>query len=103
MTGALPVQVPQDVFADLVAIARYVSLGRRAVDHQPGDATYPDSTARFALGALREAGLLPEDTPLLSVTFPESATAQDMQAWREAWDRRGGGPLELHRDGEPAE
>lgn len=53
------VPVPVKVLADLVKIAEYVSLGRRAVDHQPGGAPYPDVTARFALGALSEAGLRP--------------------------------------------
>lgn len=54
--------VPRTVLEQLVSVARYVSLGRRAVDHQPDGAPYPDSMARFALGALHEAGLLgPQD------------------------------------------
>lgn len=51
------VQVPREAFNHLVRVAEYVSLGRRAVDHQPDGAPYPDATARFALGALGEAGL----------------------------------------------
>lgn len=46
--------VPPDAFGQLVRVAAYVSRGRSAVDH-----TYPDGTARYALGALDDAGLLP--------------------------------------------
>lgn len=49
-----PVPVPRDALAMLVAVARHVSLGARAAFVQP----YPDATARFALGALHDAGLL---------------------------------------------
>lgn len=45
---------------DLIAVARYVSLGRGAVGHQPDGSGYPDALARRALGALHDAGLLPE-------------------------------------------
>ncbi len=54
------VLVPADALADLVKVAQYVSRGRRAVDHQPDGTPYPDAVARRALGALDEAGLLPE-------------------------------------------
>lgn len=48
------VPVPRDALAKLVAVAQHVSLGARAAFVQP----YPDATARFALGALDDAGLL---------------------------------------------
>lgn len=51
------VSVPRPVLNDLIKVAAYVSIGRRGVDHQPDGAPYPDSTARFALGALTELGL----------------------------------------------
>lgn len=55
MTGVPDlVPVPRDALAKLVAVARHVSLGARAAFVQP----YPDATARFALGALNDAGLL---------------------------------------------
>jgi hypothetical protein len=53
------VAVPREAFDVLVQVARYVSLGRRAVDHQPDGKPYPDAAARRALGALDDAGLLP--------------------------------------------
>lgn len=51
--------VPAAVLADLVTVARYVSLGRHAVDHQPDGRPYPDAIARRALGALDEAERCP--------------------------------------------
>jgi hypothetical protein len=49
------VTVPREVFDRLVQVAEYVSMGRSyLLDHPP----YPDATARFALGALSEEGLL---------------------------------------------
>lgn len=50
----LDVPVPWHAFDKLLRVAQYVSIGRSAVDVR-----YPDSTARFALGALDDAGLLP--------------------------------------------
>ena len=55
--GEPMVSVPRDALARLVAVARYVSLGRDAVGHQPDGAPYPDSLARRALGALDGAGI----------------------------------------------
>lgn len=57
------VAVPREAFDALVQVATYVSLGRRAVDHQPGGAPYPDAAARRALGMLDDAGLLPATEP----------------------------------------
>ena len=51
------VAVPREAFDALVQVAEYVSYGRRAVDHQPDGAPYPDAAARRALGALGDAGL----------------------------------------------
>lgn len=48
--------VPREVFDQLVKVAEYVSLGE-SMARRPGVA-YPDATARFALGALHELGLL---------------------------------------------
>lgn len=56
------VPVPRGALADLIRVAEYVSYGRRAVGHQPDGAPYPDVEARFALGALRDAGLLDHAT-----------------------------------------
>jgi hypothetical protein len=55
------VAVPREAFDALVQVAEYVSLGRRAVDHQPGGKPYPDAAARRALGLLDDAGLLPTE------------------------------------------
>lgn len=57
------VAVPREAFDALVQVARYASLGRRAVDHQPDSAPYPDAAARRALGMLDDAGLLPTTEP----------------------------------------
>jgi hypothetical protein len=54
-------------------VARYVSLGRRAVDHQPDGTPYPDAKARRALGVLDDAGLLTTERrlgPLLGLVAP---------------------------------
>lgn len=53
--------VPRAALDDLVQVAAYVSFGRRAIDHQPDGAPYPDATARRALGELDDAGLLDEN------------------------------------------
>lgn len=58
MTELVP--VPRDTLAKMVAVARHVSLGARAAFVQP----YPDATARFALGALDDAGLLEQFAPI---------------------------------------
>lgn len=52
------VAVPREVLAGLVRVAQHVSAGKSAAFSQ--DRPYPDATARFALGALDEAGLLYE-------------------------------------------
>ena len=57
------VVVPREAFDALVQVATYVSLGRRAVDHQPDGQSYPDAAARRALGMLDDAGLLPATEP----------------------------------------
>lgn len=57
------VAVPREAFDALVQVAQYVSLGRRAVDHQPDGQPYPDAAARRALGMLDDAGLLPTTEP----------------------------------------
>ena len=49
--------VPREALEGLVKVARYVSLGRGGVGHQPDGALYPDAAARFALGALDDAGI----------------------------------------------
>jgi hypothetical protein len=51
------VNVPRAALDDLIHVAAYVSLGRRAIDHQPDGAPYPDAVARRALGALDDTGL----------------------------------------------
>lgn len=50
------VTIPMPVFDQLVKVAAHVSLGRSAAFTQ--DRPYPDATARYALGALHEAGHL---------------------------------------------
>lgn len=55
-TRPTAVEVPSDVFADLVEVARHVSLGRGAAGVV---GPYSDAVARRALGALDDAGLLP--------------------------------------------
>ncbi|MDX2800125.1 hypothetical protein [Streptomyces scabiei] len=61
---ATPVQVPVPVKAleQLVRVAMWVSRGRSMAFTPDPDpklgAIYPDATARFALGALDDAGLL---------------------------------------------
>jgi hypothetical protein len=57
------VAIPRGAFDALVQVATYVSLGRRAVDHQPDSTPYPDAAARRALGLLDDAGLLPTTEP----------------------------------------
>ena len=57
------VAVPREAFDALVQVAEYVSYGRRAVDHQPDGAPYPDAAARRALGVLDDAGLLTAKEP----------------------------------------
>jgi hypothetical protein len=49
------VEIPADVYARLVKVAMHVSRGRSAAFQ----GVYPDATARRALGALDDAGLLP--------------------------------------------
>lgn len=64
--------VPPDAFDRLVRVAAYVSIGRSAVDHN-----YPDATARYALGALDDAGLLPppgKDNPAVVHACPRPGT-----------------------------
>lgn len=51
------IAVPRAAFDALTKVAEYVSLGRRAVDHQPDGAPYPDAAARRALGILGDTGL----------------------------------------------
>ena len=55
--------VPLSAWQGLITVAKWVSRGRSfALDADPDIAPcYPDATARFALGALHDAGLL--DTP----------------------------------------
>jgi DNA-binding XRE family transcriptional regulator len=55
------VTVPAGLYADLVAITAHVSVGRSAafVQGRP----YPDALARRTLGALDDAGLLPDHHP----------------------------------------
>jgi hypothetical protein len=53
------VTVPKEAFDALVTVAAHVSAGHGAA-HLPGQ-PYPDATARRALGALDDAGLLPKD------------------------------------------
>lgn len=55
------VEVPLEAFRRLVKVAMWVSRGRSfAYTPDPNlGAAYPDATARFALGALHDAGLLP--------------------------------------------
>lgn len=57
------VVVPREAFDALVKVATYVSLGRRAADHQPDSAPYPDAAARRAIEPLADAGLLPTLEP----------------------------------------
>lgn len=56
------VAVPRRLLEQLREIAAYVSLGRRAVDHQPDGAPYPDAQARFALAELGDLIGRPEQT-----------------------------------------
>lgn len=60
MSGTVP--VPADVLRQLVAVASHVSLGRSAAFAQ--GRPYPDATARMALGALVDAGLLTVADPM---------------------------------------
>lgn len=55
-TTAATVPVPAETFAELVKVATHVSIGRGYAFH--GESPYPDATARRALGALDDAGLL---------------------------------------------
>jgi hypothetical protein len=50
------IPVPVEAFAKLVKVAAHVSRGQGYAFN--GDALYPDATARYALGALDDAGLL---------------------------------------------
>lgn len=59
-TGAT-VEIPADLFADLVAIAAHISAGRSAAFVQ--ERPYPDALARRTLDALDDAGLLPNRHP----------------------------------------
>lgn len=58
MSDSQMVVVPSALYADLIAIAAHVSAGRSAafVQQRP----YPDALARRTLGALDDAGLLPD-------------------------------------------
>lgn len=51
------VTIPREAFDGLVKVAQYVSMGRRYVGVE---GPYPDATARMALGALHDAGALPD-------------------------------------------
>lgn len=58
---AQAVSIPAALYADLVAIAAHVSAGRSAAFVQ--ERPYPDALARRTLGALDDAGLLPDRHP----------------------------------------
>jgi transcriptional regulator with XRE-family HTH domain len=68
------VAVPSTVYFDLVAIAAHVSAGRSAafVQRLP----YPDALARRTLGALDDAGLLPNIYPEADPTPTPPATEE---------------------------
>lgn len=57
--------IPVSAWDALVTVAKWVSRGKSfALDADPNIAPcYPDASARRALGALHEAGLLPEPEP----------------------------------------
>ena len=62
--------IPLTHWQGLIAVAKWVSRGKSfALDADPDIATcYPDATARFALGALHDAGLL---DPPCDHSFPD--------------------------------
>jgi hypothetical protein len=66
-------EIPLTAWDALITVAKWVSRGRSfAFDAGPDIApAYPDTAARYALGALDDAGLLDRKEPTMPTTDPE--------------------------------
>ncbi|MGW0948501.1 hypothetical protein ACWD4O_38925 [Streptomyces sp. NPDC002623] len=82
--------IPLTAWDALITVAKWVSRGRSfAFDADPDIApAYPDASARRALGALHDAGLL-------NPTAPTAAVPEETECPRCAHDERARGVIQL--------